>query len=182
MEAEASVPLSQQLGLLKKPNITIALGMTFFVFIGFSVVNTFMSPFLSSVMFMSEGGISIIVFALGIASLIGSNLAVSTNSGSVIVTIPLLMLWAIAAWVFGMTQNFNLVSLAQESSGIILSLNSTFVQIGIAAGAGIGGIAAGSSSMLAISWIGAASAAIAVLIAVSSFSLTRSSQKSVATK
>lgn len=212
MEGEASIPLSKQLALLKKPNIATALGVTFFVFIGFSVVNTFMTPFLSSVMHMSEQEISVIFFALGIASLIGSkfggfladrigtartlvgsmaiqmlslallSIILSTVSGSLIVTISLLMFWSISAWSFGTVQNFNLVSLAPEASGIILSLNSTFVQIGIAAGAGIGGIAAGSSSMLAISWIGAASVAIAVLISASSFILTRTSLKNIATK
>lgn len=211
-EAEAPVPLRQQLALLKRSNIAMALGITFFVFIGYSVVNTFMTPFLSTVMGMGERSISIIFFALGIASLIGSKLGgffgdrigsgrtlissviiqvislvllstiLSITSESVVVGISLLMLWSIAAWAFGTTQNFNLVSLAPEASGIMLSLNSSFVQIGIAVGAGIGGIAAGSSSMLAISWIGAASAAIAVLIATISFGLTRLAQRKVPMK
>jgi DHA1 family putative efflux transporter-like MFS transporter len=157
---------------------------------------------------MSEREVSVILFAFGIASLIGSRLGgfladrigtartlvggmaaqalalalLSTVAGSAIVTLPLLMLWAIAAWTFGPTQNYNLVSLAPEASGIMLSLNSSFVQLGFAAGAGIGGIAAGSSTMLAVSWIGAASVAIAVFIAAVSFRLTRSSHNSIATK
>ena len=88
----------------------------------------------------------------------------------------------IAAWSFGSVQNYNVVSLAPEASGIMASLNSSFVQIGIAAGAGIGGIVAGSSSMLAIIWIRATSVTIAVLIATTSFSLTRTSKKSIAMK
>jgi DHA1 family putative efflux transporter-like MFS transporter len=207
-EGEATVPLGKQLALLKKPKIAIALGVTFFVFIGYSVVNTYITPFLASVMPMSEREVSVILFAFGIASLIGSRLGgfladrigtartlvggmaaqalalalLSTVAGSAIVTLPLLMLWAIAAWTFGPTQNYNLVSLAPEASGIMLSLNSSFVQLGFAAGAGIGGIAAGSSTMLAVSWIGAASVAIAVFIAAVSFRLTRSSHNSIATK
>jgi len=95
-------------------------------------------------------------------------------SGSIIVTIMLLMFWATSTWAFGLTQSFNLVSLAPEASGIMLSMNSSFVQLGFAVGAGIGGIAVAGSSIMAISWIGAASVAFAGCIAVVSFGLTRS--------
>lgn len=197
---EAPLPLGKQFALLKKPKIAVAIGVTFFVFIGYSVVNTYITPFLASVMPMSEEKMSSILFALGIASLIGSKLSgfladrigiartlvgsmaiqalalllLSTVSGSVIATIPLLMLWAIAAWTFGPTQSFNLVSLAPEASGIMLGLNSSFVQLGFAAGAGIGGIAVGGSSIMAISWVGAASVAFAASVAVVSLGLARS--------
>jgi DHA1 family putative efflux transporter-like MFS transporter len=96
-------------------------------------------------------------------------------SGSVIVAISLLLLWAIAAWTFGPTQSFNLATLAPEASGIMLSLNSSFVQLGFAAGAGIGGIAVGGSSILAICWIGA----ISVTVATVSFGLARRISKYV---
>jgi len=198
-EGEASVPLGKQLALLKKPKIAFALGVTLCVFISYSVVNTYITPFLTSVMSMNEREVSVILFALGIASLIGSKIGgfladrIGTGRtlvGSMvvqalalallpIVAIPLLMLWAIAAWAFGMTQNYNLHSLAQEASGIMLSLNTSFVQLGFAAGTGIGGIAVGSSSILAICWIGAAAVAFAASVEAVSFSLARSSSKSV---
>lgn len=63
----------------------------------------------------------------------------------------------------------NLVLLAPEASGIMISLYGSILQLSIAAAAGIGGIAVRSSSMLAVSWIGAASVAIAVCIAAVSF-------------
>ncbi|CAM3810307.1 MFS transporter [Alicyclobacillus pomorum] len=99
-----------------------------------------------------------------------------------VVAIPWLMLWAIAAWTFGPTQNFNLLSLAPEACGIVLSLNSSFVQLGFATGAAIGGIAVGGSSITVICWIGAAAVAIALFIATVSFGLTRTFSKRVATK
>ena len=74
MEGEEPIPLSKQLALLKEPRIAAALGVTFFMFIGYSVVNTYISPFLTSVVRMSGGGVSVVLFALGIASLIGSKL------------------------------------------------------------------------------------------------------------
>jgi DHA1 family putative efflux transporter-like MFS transporter len=78
-EGEVPIPLKKQLSLLKNPKIAFALGMTFFVFIGYSVLNTYITPFLTSVIPMSERGLSSILFALGIASLIGRWL--SSGSG-----------------------------------------------------------------------------------------------------
>jgi MFS transporter, DHA1 family, putative efflux transporter len=199
-EGEAPVPLGKQFALLKKPRITNTLGVTFLVFIGYSVVNTYITPFLASVMPMMEREMSVILFALGIASLIGSKLGglladrigtartlvgsmvvqalalalLSIVARTTIIAIPLLMLWTIAAWTFGPTQNFNLISLAPEASGIVLSLNSSFVQLGFAVGAGIGGIAVGGLLIMAITWIGAASVAFAAVVAVVSFGRARS--------
>jgi DHA1 family putative efflux transporter-like MFS transporter len=202
-EGEAFVPLGKQLALLKKPKIAFALGVTLFVFISYSVMNTYITPFLTSLMSIRGGGVSVILFALGIAILIGSKLGgfladrigtARTLVGSMviqalalallsivvrttIIAVPLLMLWAIAAWTFGMTQNYNLHSLAPEASGIMLSMNTSFVQLGFAAGAAIGGIAVGGSSILAICWIGAA----AVSVAFVSFGLTRTFSKRAVT-
>jgi DHA1 family putative efflux transporter-like MFS transporter len=207
-EGEAPVPLGKQFAMLKNPRIAFSLGVTLFVFIGYSVVNTYITPFLTSVMSMSEQEVSVILFALGIASLIGSKLGgfLSDRIGTALtlvgdmvvhalvlallsivarttaVAIPLLMIWAIAAWTFGPTQNYNLLSLAPEASGIVLSLNSSFVQLGFAAGAAIGGIAMGGSSILVICWIGAAAVAFAVCVACISYGLTRTLSMRAPTK
>lgn len=197
---EAPIPLRKQFAHLKKPKVAVALGVTFFVFISYSVVNTYITPFLTSISPLGEQEMSSILFALGIASLIGSKLGgfladrigvprtlvgamvvqalalalLSASSGSVITSTMLLMLWATAAWTFGLTQSFNIVSLAPEASGIMLSLNSSFVQLGFAAGAGIGGLVVGSSSIMAISWIGAVSVAFAACVAAFSYGFVRS--------
>ncbi|WP_206771408.1 MFS transporter [Clostridium arbusti] len=208
MEGEAPVSLNKRLAFLKKPKIAITLGVTFFMFIGYSVINTYITPFLTDLMPGIGQEMSVILLALGIASLIGSKLGglladrigtVRTLVGgmaiqvialvllslvhrSVIVTITLLILWMIAVWTFGPTQNFNLVSLAPESSGIMLSLNSSFVQLGFAAGAGIGGITVGALSIMAITWIAAASIAFAAIVAAVSSGIASSFLKHVAMK
>ncbi|MCM3186027.1 MFS transporter [Priestia megaterium] len=201
MEGEASVSLGKRLALLKNPRVALTLGVTFFVFISYSMLNTYITPFLTAVIPTMREKLSIILLAMGIASLIGSKVGglladrigiirtlvgsmvvhiislvlLSTISGFgwVTVTLPLLMIWEIAAWTFGPTQNFNLVSLTPEASSIVLSLNSSFVQLGFAAGAGIGGIVAGRSSILEISWVGATSVVIALLIGMFSFKRSR---------
>ncbi len=192
VEGNAPVPVSQQLSLMKKPNIATTLAVTFFVFVGYSVVNTYITPFLSSVKTMTEQEMSSILFALGIASLIGSKLGgvladrmgiTRTLIGSMIVqavllsivsigfqsaamTIGLILVWATAAWVFGLTQSFNIVSLAPEASSVMLSLNSSFVQLGFAAGAGIGGLAVSASSVASVSAVGALAAGVAACVAI----------------
>ncbi|WP_431088946.1 MFS transporter [Paenibacillus sp. 8b26] len=197
-ESEAPVSLRRQLSYLKKPKIAAALGVPFFVFIGYSAVNTYITPFLATLIPISEQGISAVLLALGIASLIGSKaggfltdrigtsrtllismsvqvvalVLLSLFTGSVSMSVSLLMLWAIAIWSFGPTQNFNLISIAPEASSIMLSLNSSFVQLGFAAGAGIGGIAVGSSSVMAVSWIGSAAILTGLSIAAVSFGRT----------
>ncbi|CZQ92507.1 Hypothetical protein Tpal_1501 [Trichococcus palustris] len=197
---EAPIPLSQQLSLLKNPKITVALSVSFFMFVAYSIVNSYTTPFLLSVMPSMESRISVILLLLGVASLVGSKLGgfladrmgaartlvggmivqaialmmIPIFSGSVIATVSLLIIWAIAAWICGPTLNFNLVSLAPEASGIMLSLNSTFIQFGFAAGAAIGGIVVGSASIMAIMWTGAASVAFAAIVGMVSFGLAPS--------
>lgn len=187
-QGDEPVPLGRQLALLKNPRIAIALSVTLFMFISYSAVYTYIAPLLTS--FISEQHISMVLFVIGVASLIGSKLGgfsadrfgiartliigmliqlvaltlLSVSSGLVLV-ISLLFVWSVAVWTFGATQNFNLLSLAPSASGIMLSLNSSFVQFGFAAGAGVGGIAAGGLPIIAVTWIGAASVALAVIIA-----------------
>jgi DHA1 family putative efflux transporter-like MFS transporter len=147
---------------------------------------------------MSEQEMSSVLFALGIASLIGSKLGgfladrigiartliisfgvqmtslgfLSVVHDSITATLLLIMLWSTSAWVFGLTQSFNIISLAPEASGIMLSLNSSFVQLGFAVGAGIGGISIDGSSVMIVSWIGFVSVIFALCVATASMGVS----------
>ncbi len=193
------VPLSKQLSFLKNPKILMGLGVTFFWQLGYGVMYSYIAPFLLSVTAMSGREVSGALFAFGIATLIGSKFGgfmtdrignprtlvgglvvhvialvlLSTIANSTFVVIPLLMLWSFSAWSSGPGLQYNLIWLAPEASGIMLSLYGSFIQLGIAAAAGIGGIAVKSTSILAISWIGATSVAIAAIIAAISFSINK---------
>lgn len=76
-------------------------------------------------------------------------------ANSPIAVFAVLMLWSFSAWTTGPTQQYNLVTLAPESSGVMLSLNSSMNQLAMAAGAGIGGVAVGQVSLTSITWFGA---------------------------
>jgi DHA1 family putative efflux transporter-like MFS transporter len=196
-EGEEPVPLGKQLALLKQPKIVAALLVTFFWIGGYSIANTYLSPFLLSIKGLSEQGVSAALFAFGIASLFGSKLGgfstdkwgvprtlvsgmllhtialilLSLAGPSPVIVFPLLMLWAFAAWSSGPTQQFYLMSLAPGASGIMLSLNTSVIQFGMAAGAGFGGIIVEQVSLSSVSWIGAAGVVIAAGTAAASFGL-----------
>ncbi|RKN72987.1 MFS transporter [Paenibacillus ginsengarvi] len=199
-EGEEPTPLREQLAILKQPKIAIALSVTFFWISGYSIAYTYISPFLLSVTGMSEKMVSAGLFAFGIASLIGSKLGgfgtdkwgvartlvggmllhtaalvlLSLTAHSAVIVFPLLMLWSFSAWSSGPTQQYHLITLAPEASGIMLSLNSSILQLAMAAGAGIGGIVVERVSLSAVSWIGAAGVAVAALTAALSLGLSRS--------
>jgi DHA1 family putative efflux transporter-like MFS transporter len=148
---------------------------------------------------MGERAVSIGLFAFGVASLIGSKLGgfstdkwgiprtliggmllhsgvlflIAAFSQSAVLMFPLLMIWAFAAWSSGPTQQYYLITLAPEASGIMLSLNSSVLQLAMAAGAGIGGVIVEGASLSAVGWLGALGVAVAAAMAAASFGLSR---------
>lgn len=202
-EGEEPVPIRKQLSLLRSPKIAIALSITFFWIFGYSVVYTYISPYLLTITGMSERAVSIGLFAFGVASLIGSKLGgystdrwgaartltvgmlfhsgvlflLSAFSQSAYIMFPLLMLWAFSAWSSGPTQQYYLMTLSPEASGIMLSLNTSVLQLAMAAGAGVGGIVVDSVSLSAVGWLGAVGVAIAAVLAASSFGYSRNRSK-----
>lgn len=182
---EAAVPIGQQFALLKRPKIVVVLIASFFNFVGYSAVTTYITPFLTSVVRINGGEVSVVLFALGIGSIMGTKLGgfladrvgttrtlfggmviqvialvlLSISAHSTIMVILLLMVWMIATWTYTPPQNSNLVSLVPESPDIILSMNGSFLELGQSAGAAIGGAVVGWS-MLSICWIAAAAVAM----------------------
>lgn len=192
---EKPVPLGKQLALLKEAKILLTFAITFFWITGYAVLYSYIIPFLKVVAPMSENMMSVVLFAFGISTLVGNKFGgflgdrigvarsivgsmvvhvivlvlISSIVGSTFVTSALLILWAIAAWTPAAIQQYNIISLAPEASGVMLSLNSSILQFAFAAGAGIGGIAVESSSVFSLSWTGAILVAITVFIALASF-------------
>jgi DHA1 family putative efflux transporter-like MFS transporter len=207
-EGEAPVPVRAQLKMLRNPKIAVALSITFFWIFGYSIVYTYISPYLLTITGMSEKAVSIGLFAFGVASLIGSKLGgVSTDKWGVPRTLiggmllhsgvlfllaafsqsayfmfPLLMLWALFAWSSAPTQQYYLITLSPEASGIMLSLNTSVLQLAMAAGAGVGGIVVSGISLSAVGWLGAAGVAVAVVLAAWTFAYSRNETKSIEEK
>ncbi|WP_405078781.1 MFS transporter [Paenibacillus chitinolyticus] len=189
-EGDAPVPLREQMSLLKQPRILLALSVSFFWLGGYSIAYTYISPYLLTITGMNEKMLSAALLAFGIASLAGSKiggysadkwgvyrtlmsgmtlhvitlLLLTLAAHSPVVVFAVLILWSFAAWSSGPTQQYNLVTMVPESSGIMLSLNNSVMQLSMAAGAGVGGIIVGSVSLNAVTWIGAVGVAAAIAI------------------
>ncbi|SEK96873.1 MFS transporter, DHA1 family, purine base/nucleoside efflux pump [Paenibacillus sp. cl141a] len=191
---DAPVPLLQQFALLKKSKVALGLAITFFWLGGYSVAYTYLSPYLLNVSGLNEQWISSALFAFGVASLIGSKfggfstdrwgvpltliggmllhitalivLTFTDAGASVMLVFAVLVIWSLAAWSTGPTQQYNLVQLEPNSSGVMLGLNQSMMQLSMAAGAGIGGIAIERISLSSIAWIGAAGVAIAAVVSL----------------
>ncbi|MFF2154815.1 MFS transporter [Paenibacillus chitinolyticus] len=199
-EAEESMPIRQQLSLLKDPRIIVALMITLFLLTGYSIAYTYITPFLLTITGMGEQEVSIGLLAFGIASLLGSKFGgyssdkwgvyptlfggmllqaialvlIFIAGQSPVLILPLLVLWSFSAWTSGPTQQFNLVQQAPEAAGVMLSLNSSVLQLAMAAGAGIGGVVVEHVSLTSITWIGALGVTVAAATAMVSLRLSRS--------
>ncbi len=183
------------------------MAITFFWLGGYSLAYTYISPFLIEVTHLKESLISAALLVFGIASLIGSKaggysadkrgilftlvsgmvlhvislILLSFVGQSVIAVFSILILWSFAAWSSAPAQQFNLVTLVPESSGVMLSLNSSMMQLAMAVGAGIGGLIVDRVSLASITWFGILGVLIAIIAAfvLSSMSSRYSAVQSV---
>lgn len=189
-KAQKKSTIKEQISILKDTRVSLSLAITVFVFITFSAINTFITPLIFSIEKVSENKIAFIFLILGIASVIGSKagatladkigvskvllstlivivlslIAMDFFSLSLNIFIILLTIWTVTIWMFGPTQSFNLSTLVPSHSSVLLSLNSSFVQIGFALGAFLGGICIKSFSIHSILNLGVVSTLIALVL------------------
>ena len=163
--ANASSSAKDRLAPLANKAVVSALAGSLFVFMAFSVFYTYITPFIDTAMPDLGSGTSVVLFGLGIMSLIGTKLcgviadrfsprtaiefclvsialmlaATFALEGAGYGVIPPLLLWMGAAWMFVPVQNVVLTDLAGEGSAMALSLSNSFMQMGNALGAPIAG-------------------------------------------
>nr|WP_154894188.1 MFS transporter [Paenibacillus xylanexedens] len=192
IKGDVPIPLSQQLSLLKKPKVALGLSITFFWLGGYSIAYTYLSPYLLEVSGLGDKYLSGALLIFGIASMIGSKIGgfstdrwgvhrtlsvglalhivmlilLSVVTHTLLGVIIVLLLWSFSAWSSGPTQQYHLTTIEPEASGVMLGLNQSMMQLAMAAGAGVGGIAIETISLTSITWIGAAGIAIAIFALV----------------
>ncbi|MGG3422769.1 MFS transporter [Heyndrickxia faecalis] len=188
IQVEKLTPLNQQLALLKKPKVVLGLAITFFWLGGYSIVYTYLSPYLLNISGLSDKLLSGVLLIFGIASLVGSKFGgfstdrwgvrftliggmmlhitmlvlLSIVTHSYVGVLVILILWSFAAWSTGPTQQYHLATIEPESSSVLLGLNQSMMQLAMAAGAGIGGIFVERISLTSITWLGALGVTIAI--------------------
>ncbi|MDR7246425.1 MFS transporter [Priestia megaterium] len=196
MNGDASIPLTRQIAMFKRPKIALALSITFFLMTGYAIIFTYLSPFLVNNVGMSDHLLSITFLVLGVASLFGSKLGgLSADKKGIIFTLKrgllvnltslvvlsfishsniavfiILTVWSFAAWSSGATQQYNLATISPESSDVLLGLNQSMMQLGFAFGAGLGGVIVGQISLSSITWFSALSV---VFASITTFGFSR---------
>ncbi|MBD3917353.1 MFS transporter [Paenibacillus sp. PR3] len=192
LEGHRPVSLGIQLSSIKDRSISITLSVTFFWIMGYSIVYTYISPYLLAHTHLPNNWVGIGLFAFGIFSIIGSRfggygadrwgtsamlisslllhalvlLLFELTHPSQFVSLILMMLWAGSSWATAPVQQLSLIVLAPQASEILLSLNTSILQIGMAAGAAAGGAIVARFSVIHIGWAGAVSVLIACATAV----------------
>ena len=182
--------IKEQLTVLKDKKIALSLTVTVFAFITFSAITTFITPLIFSIEKVDEHTIALIFTILGIASVIGSKsgatiadkvgvrkvlsstliitvlslIVMNIFSSSLYVFVMMLTIWNITIWMFGPTQGLNLSKMVPTHASILLSLNSSFVQLGFALGAFLGGITIDIFSIHSIMILGVVSTLIAFVV------------------
>ncbi len=160
-------PLSEQLRALANKKIIFAHLATMFMLAGHYTVYAYFTPFLETTMHLDPSWISVFYFLFGIAAVgggaFGGSLAARLGSKKSILIIlaafsvslfilPLstaampvfiivMMVWGALSWALAPAQQDYIIQADPVSSEIHQSFNNSALQVGIALGSGIGGIA-----------------------------------------
>jgi DHA1 family putative efflux transporter-like MFS transporter len=166
IEGDSPVPFKQQLGVLANPVIFFALLLVLFREAGNSVMFTYIASFLSLILHRSTTEIGMMMLLFGIAGAVGARIGGSAvdkwGSAKLIMigvmihvvallllplavdsfplALTLLSLWIMSMFTLGPATQTYFIERAPQSSNLIISLNISVTQVGIAAGAGVGGM------------------------------------------
>lgn len=165
---EPPMSIRERLAAFGRFDVQGTLFLSFWVFIGYSVLNTYIAPFLQQLVGV-QGPISLLLLLIGLASVmgsktggylvsaLGSHRVLMTTIGlqvvglvlasllniAMIVSIIGLLIWSLFVWAFAISQSVRISLLAPGASGLLLTVNSALVQFGLAIGSALGGYALG---------------------------------------
>ncbi|KRF20058.1 MFS transporter [Paenibacillus sp. Soil787] len=172
IEGDTPVPFRQQFKVLGSLVIVSGLFLTFFRESGNSILFTYLTPFIQDVLHLKASNVSIIMLVFGIFGAIGSRvggygidkwgaarvimLSIIVHvaalallpflSESLITSLVLIALMVFSMFVTGPAIQTYFIQQAPQSSNLVLSLNTSIIHLGLAVGAGAGGVMANATS------------------------------------
>ncbi|MGB6009356.1 MFS transporter [Castellaniella sp.] len=183
----ASIPLREQLAILRRPAIIGGLMVTVLWMAGYVTTYSYLTPYLIDVQHLPSEWVSPVLLAFGVASLAGSRLGGSRTDrhgfhatlvvskllqmlflatlplaawvlapGSLAAVAAILMLWSISAWAAGPAQQVRAAAMIPGAQGVLVGLNQSGMQIGIAIGTALGGLATQTFGLADLPWLSVA--------------------------
>ncbi|AZN38781.1 MFS transporter [Paenibacillus albus] len=198
IDGDATVRFGQQFKVLGSTVIVSALFLTFFKESGNSVFFTYLTPFLQDILHLKASSVSVIMLVFGIIGTIGSRLGgygidrwgaariitisiivhaavlalLPSVTGSLAVEIILLSFMVLAMFASGPAIQTYFIQQAPQSSNLVLSLNTSIIHLGLAAGAGAGGAMINATSTLRYNpWLASIIVAFGLAAAIVSFTM-----------
>ena len=180
-EGDKPLPLTRQFRILNNSRIIINLMVSFFWITGYSLLYSYITPFIQTEIHTSEKQLSFILLFFGISTLAGNKvggylgdkigssktivislvvhvlslICLSLFKGLYFPTIIFLIIWAVAAWIPGPLFRFSIIDLCPETPSVILSLYNSIIQLGLAVGPFLGGMEVHFFSVKSLSWTAA---------------------------
>ena len=166
--------------LLAQPPVAAALGLTMLYFVAIFTVFSYIGPVLQALSPMSPETVSLTLMLFGISGVVGTLVGGWANDrfggqrtmpvqlallATMMILVPLttghypavvavFFVWGVAGFGMMTPQQSRLAAMGPTQTPILLSLNASMLYLGTAAGAAIGGAAAGSVGFAHLAWIG----------------------------
>ncbi|CAM3200348.1 MFS transporter [Stackebrandtia soli] len=191
-----SAVLADRLRPLRDPGVLAILAVTLVILTSGYVLYTYIGAAVRPVTGGETVGLTVVLVAYGLGSIVGNVVSgfltdrfapvrvllaglvvlVTTLALTPLVTMSMAstlvwaVVWGASGWLTGLPQQHRLVTRAPEASAVLLGLNVSVLQLGIAVGGGIGGLILQWGSVV---WLGIVSAAIAAVALLVTIATTR---------
>lgn len=180
--------------VLGQREVLLVLGLTLAYFVATFVVFSYIGPVLQALVPMSGARLSLTLSLFGVSGVVGTLLGGAANDrfgprrtlwvqlgllGTMMVVLPftaghwaammaVLLAWGVAGFGMMPPQQSRLAALAPRETPLLLSLNTSMLYFGTAAGAALGGAMAPVLGLGRLSWAGLAPVALALLLLAAS--------------